>query len=108
VAGLVNTGLSAFLCFSGRLLYPSYAAVPRLFGLSALNDQIAAGAFMWVMGSMVFLIPAMAITMQMLSPDRRRFAPESHVRRTSIDGKPAWDSAAPTVPCNPRPDSVPL
>ena len=69
-ADLVNTGLSAFLCFSGRLLYPSYGAVPRLFGLSALNDQIAAGAFMWVMGSTVFLIPAMAITVQLLSPRR--------------------------------------
>jgi cytochrome c oxidase assembly factor CtaG len=74
LADLVNTGLSAFLCFSGRLLYPSYAAVPRLFGLSALNDQIAAGAFMWVMGSTVFLIPAMAITMHLLSPRRQRLA----------------------------------
>jgi putative membrane protein len=68
LADLVNTGLSAFLCFSGRLLYPSYAEVPRLFGLSALNDQVAAGAFMWVMGSTVFLIPAVAITMMLLSP----------------------------------------
>ncbi|MGA8109206.1 MAG: cytochrome c oxidase assembly protein [Acidobacteriaceae bacterium] len=74
LADLVNTALSGFLCFSGRLLYPSYAAVPRLFGLSALNDQVAAGAFMWVMGSTVFLIPAMAITMQLLSPRRQRLA----------------------------------
>ncbi len=72
LADLVNTGLSAFLCFSGRLLYPSYGAVPRLFGLSALNDQIAAGAFMWVAGSTVFLIPAMLITVQLLSPRRQR------------------------------------
>ncbi|MGC2638302.1 MAG: cytochrome c oxidase assembly protein [Acidobacteriaceae bacterium] len=72
LADLVNTGVSASLCFSGRLLYPSYAAVPRLFGLSALNDQIAAGAFMWVLGSMVFLVPLMVITMQLLSPRRVR------------------------------------
>ncbi|HEX4065545.1 MAG TPA: cytochrome c oxidase assembly protein [Acidobacteriaceae bacterium] len=72
LADLVNTALSASLCFSGKLLYPSYAAVPRLFGLSALNDQIAAGAFMWVMGSTVFLIPAMGITMMLLSPRRQR------------------------------------
>lgn len=67
LAEVVNTGLSAFLCFCGRLLYPSYAEVPRLFGLSALNDQIAAGAFMWICGSMVYLIPAVAIVMQLLS-----------------------------------------
>ncbi len=70
-ADLVNTGLSAFLCFSGRLLYPSYGTVPRLFGLNALNDQIAAGAFMWVLGSTVFLIPAVVVTMQLLSPPPR-------------------------------------
>jgi cytochrome c oxidase assembly factor CtaG len=79
LADLVNTGLSAFLCFSGRLLYPSYGAIPRLFGLSALNDQIAAGAFMWVMGSTIFLIPAMLITMQLLSPRRTRTAAQSMV-----------------------------
>ena len=70
LADVVNTGLSAFLCFSGRLLYPSYAAVPRLFGLSALNDQIAAGAFMWVCGTMAYMIPAIVIVFRILSPRR--------------------------------------
>ena len=67
LADLVNTGVSAFLCFSGRLLYPSYGEIPRPFGLSALNDQIAAGAFMWVCGSTVFLLPVLGVIMQLLS-----------------------------------------
>ena len=67
---LVNTGLSAFLCFSGRLLYPSYALVHRPFGLDALKDQIAAGAFMWVFGSVVFLIPAIYLTARFLANGR--------------------------------------
>ncbi len=67
LADVVNTGVSAFLCFSGRLLYPSYALVPRPFGFGALNDQVAAGAFMWVCGTMVYLIPAVAIVAQLLS-----------------------------------------
>src|ERR1700722_14519511 len=45
-ADLVNTALAAFLTFVGRVIYPSYAAGPRVFGLSALSDQVAAGAFM--------------------------------------------------------------
>jgi cytochrome c oxidase assembly factor CtaG len=57
-ADLVNTGLSAYLCFAGRLIYPSYGQIPRPFGLSPLNDQIAAGALMWVFGSIVFVVPA--------------------------------------------------
>lgn len=71
LADVVNTGVSAFLCFSGRLLYPTYGEIARPFGLSALNDQVAAGAFMWVCGSMVYLIPAVLITVQMLGSPAR-------------------------------------
>ncbi len=67
---LVNTGLSAFLCFSGRLLYPSYALVDRPFGIDALKDQTAAGAFMWVFGSLVFLAPAIYLTARFLTNGR--------------------------------------
>jgi len=67
-ADLVNTGVSAFLCFSGQLIYPSYGDVQRPFPLNPLTDQIAAGAFMWVFGSMVFLFPVVLIIMRALSP----------------------------------------
>ena len=73
-ADILNTALSALLCFSGRILYPSYADQPRMFGIDALADQAAAGAFMWVFGSLVFLIPAITITLQLLSPPRRQVA----------------------------------
>lgn len=59
-ADFVNTALSAFFAFSGRVLYPSYIDAPRVLALSPLNDQIAAGAFMWVVGSLLFLLPAVA------------------------------------------------
>ena len=64
---IVNTGVSAFLCFSGRLLYPSYGLVERPFGINALTDQVAAGAFMWVFGSVVFLVPAIYLTARLLA-----------------------------------------
>lgn len=73
-ADIINTAISALLCFSGRVLYPSYAVEPRPFDISPLTDQAAAGAFMWVLGSIVFLIPAMYITLKLLSPQRRSFA----------------------------------
>jgi putative membrane protein len=59
-ADFVNTALSAFFAFSARLLYPSYADAPRVLALSPLNDQIAAGAFMWVAGSLLYVVPAVA------------------------------------------------
>ena len=67
---LVNTGLSAFLCFSGRLLYPSYALAERPFGIDALTDQVAAGAFMWVFGSLVFVIPVSVLALRGLANSR--------------------------------------
>jgi cytochrome c oxidase assembly factor CtaG/ferredoxin len=74
-ADLVNTALSAILTFAGRVIYPSYANAPRIFGLSALSDQAAAGALMWVIGSVFYLVPLAAISLHLLSPPRGRVAP---------------------------------
>ena len=67
-ADVVNTVLSATLAFAGRVLYPSYAAAPRICFLTPLKDQVAAGAEMWVLNSVVFLVPAVAIAVKELSP----------------------------------------
>ena len=67
IADLQNTALSAILTFSDRVLYRPYLEAPRLFGLSALEDQVAAGAFMWVAGSLAFILPAVGIAVQCLS-----------------------------------------
>jgi putative membrane protein len=66
IADLQNTALSAILVFSDRVLYPTYATVPRLFAFSALQDQAAAGAIMWVMGSLAFVVPALVIAVECL------------------------------------------
>ena len=67
-ADVVNTILSAVLAFSGKVLYPSYAAVERITRLTPLQDQVLAGAEMWVLNSIVFLVPVAVVVMQMLSP----------------------------------------
>ena len=67
LADLSNTALAALLTFSDRLLYPYYAEVPRLAGLSPLDDQSAAGVVMWVPGSVAFLVPLFGIGVQLLS-----------------------------------------
>ena len=67
LADVQNTVLSALLTFSDRVLYAPYAEVPRLGGLSALDDQSAAGVLMWVPGSLVYLLPLFAIGIRLLS-----------------------------------------
>jgi cytochrome c oxidase assembly factor CtaG len=68
LADLQNTVLSAWLVFAERLIYPSYRAAGHPWGISALDDQAAAGAIMWVPGSIAFLLPIAGIVGQMLSP----------------------------------------
>jgi len=65
---LPGGALGAFLAFCDRVLYPSYAQAPTLFPITPLTDQIIAGSLMWVVGVVVCLIPAVAITLQLLSP----------------------------------------
>lgn len=88
LADLQNTIFAALLVFSERLLYPMYAGVPRLGGLSALDDQVAAGAIMWVPAALAFLVPAALITVRLLSPapaERPDPAPRSVPPRAPFD-----------------------
>jgi putative membrane protein len=59
--------LSAFLVFCDRVVYRHYAADPGST-FRALADQQTAGALMWATVTVVYLIPAMTITMRALSP----------------------------------------
>jgi len=68
-ADLVNTAIAGSFVFSGKVLYPSYAAAP-LGGLSPLTDQMAAGVIMWVPGSIFYLVPATAIAMKLMNGSR--------------------------------------
>jgi putative membrane protein len=71
-ATLPGGALGAFLIFCDRVVYPSYVAAPRLFGISPLEDQAIAGALMWVFGTFVYTIPAVVITVRLLSPPDAR------------------------------------
>ncbi len=66
VGDIVNTALSAFFVFSGRLLYPAYETV-RASQMSAQDDQTLAGLIMWVPGSIIYLVPAFVIAVRLLS-----------------------------------------
>ncbi len=71
LATLPCDALSAFLTFCGRVVYPHYLSAHRLFDISPLGDQECAGALMWVWVTFAYLIPAAAITIQLLSPQGR-------------------------------------
>ena len=63
-----NTFFSATFAFSGQVFYEAYETVPRPWAISALRDQNAAGAFMWIASSVPMLIASVAVVVQWLSP----------------------------------------
>ncbi len=70
LADIQNTIFSALLTFSSGIWYPHYAAMPRIGGISAIDDQAAAGVTMWVPGSIAFLLPLAWIGLGLLFPAR--------------------------------------
>lgn len=64
LATLPCDALSAFLVFSGRIVYRPYFSTP-----GALEDQSRAGAFMWVTVTFAYLVPAILVTLHILSLD---------------------------------------
>ena len=75
LATLPCDALSAFLAFCGHVVYRQYlCGHGGMFGLSPLEDQALAGALMWVTVTLAYLIPALAVTAQLLSGGRMRAA----------------------------------
>jgi putative membrane protein len=73
--------LSAFLVFGNRLAYPYYLSSAQLFSMSPLQDQECAGALMWVWVTFAYLIPAVVITLQILSPSNTNTHAHEHEQR---------------------------
>ena len=65
-ADVINTLLSAFLAFCGRPVYPYYLSHPSIFPIAPEEDQVLGAVIMWVLGSLVFLVPAMVIAYRLI------------------------------------------
>ncbi|GAB4442399.1 MAG: cytochrome c oxidase assembly protein [Anaerolineae bacterium] len=57
----VNMFVGVFIAFSSQPIYTYYTTVPRLGGLTVLEDQMLAGVIMWIPGSMMYLMAALVL-----------------------------------------------
>jgi cytochrome c oxidase assembly factor CtaG len=71
LSDVVMTLLSAFLAFCDRPVYSYYVDHPNPFLIPVLDDQVLGAVTMWVLGSFAFLVPAMLLTLRLLSPSRK-------------------------------------
>jgi putative membrane protein len=95
-ATLPCDALSGFLAFCDRVVYSSYLSAPRPFNLSALQDQECAAALMWVCVTVIFLVPAVVVTMQILSPQKAHLGEKSWAGLHRIASQPL-DASNPEV-----------
>lgn len=59
--------VGAVITLEDKVIYPTYAHVPRLFGISALSDQSLAGGEMLYLGLLVIIASVIPLTAQLLS-----------------------------------------
>jgi cytochrome c oxidase assembly factor CtaG len=71
-ATLPCDAVSGFLAFCDRVVYVSYNSAPRLLNIPPLEDQQLAASLMWICVTIILLVPAIIVTMQILSPQNSR------------------------------------
>jgi len=67
-----NMALGIVLAFSQQPIYAFYSDMPRLWGISALDDQRISGVIMWIPGNMMYFLAALAIVFMILSGEGRK------------------------------------
>jgi putative membrane protein len=91
-ATLPCDALSGFLTFCDRVVYPSFISAPRVFGLSPLEDQECAAALMWVAITIIFLVPAVLVTLKILAPSNSDLPDDPTDKLQRFLGKSLHDS----------------
>ncbi|MEM7126473.1 MAG: cytochrome c oxidase assembly protein [Chloroflexota bacterium] len=56
-----NMLAGVMIAFSNTVIYTYYESIPRVWGLTLMQDQRLGGAIMWIPGSMMFLIAGIVV-----------------------------------------------
>ncbi len=76
--------VAVLITYSGNLLYPGYAAAPRILGITPMEDQLIGGLIMWIPGGLVFLAVISVIFFRWQS-----HGAEDSVASAQVDWRPA-------------------
>ena len=76
--------VAVFITYGGTLLYPAYAAAPRIAGITPLEDQLLGGLIMWIPGGLVLFAVISVIFFRWQS-----HGAEDSVASAQVDWRPA-------------------
>ena len=60
-----NMFVGVSIAYATAVIYSYYESVPRIWGVSAMEDQMIGGAIMWIPGSMMFILAALIVLARM-------------------------------------------
>ncbi len=72
VALPINMLVGIIITFADQPIYTYYTTVPRLWGMSVIEDQMLGGVIMWIPGSMMYLLAAVILVIRMLQAEESR------------------------------------
>jgi len=67
-----NMALGVVLSFAQQPIYTYYSDMPRLWGISVMDDQRISGIVMWIPGGMMYFIAALVLIAQILSGEGQK------------------------------------
>lgn len=65
------TAVGALITFATSPLIPLYAGAPRLFAVSVMTDQVAAGLIMWILEDMIYLVALTFVFFRWVAQEER-------------------------------------
>ncbi len=68
-AKITGFAIGATLSMAQTAWYQTYIDAPRLWGLSALDDQQLAGLIMWIFGGLLYIVPLLILVVAMIRED---------------------------------------
>ena len=76
--------VAVYITYGGTLLYPAYAAAPRIAGVTPLEDQLLGGLIMWIPGGLILFAVISVIFFRWQS-----HGAEDSVASAQVDWRPA-------------------
>jgi putative membrane protein len=68
----VNMAAGVVIAFAGQPIYSYYTTVPRLWGISVMQDQMISGVIMWIPGSMMFILAALILISRLVQAEAEK------------------------------------
>jgi putative membrane protein len=68
----VNMAAGVVIAFAGQPIYTYYTTVPRLWGISVMQDQMIGGVIMWIPGSMMFILAALILISRLVQAEAEK------------------------------------